>query len=62
MVPLFLIVHIFLGATLAGSAVIVALTLGMTTAKALIAAVVIGWLVSVPASWIVARKIMTFRA
>lgn len=57
MIPLFLVVHIFLGATLSGSAVVVALSLGLDTMRPLIAAAAIGFLISLPASWIVAKRI-----
>lgn len=57
MLGLFLIVHIFLGTTLAGSAVVVALTMGLDTLRPLLIAALIGFLISVPASWIVAKKI-----
>ncbi len=57
MIPLFLILHIVVGATLAGSAMIVALTLGFDTLRPLLTAALIGVLIALPVSWIVAKKI-----
>ena len=57
---LVLIVHLFLGSTLAGSAVIVALTMGMDTLQPILVAALIGWILSIPATWILARKINDF--
>ncbi len=57
MTQLFLIIHIFIGSTLAGSAVIAALTLGLDTAQPLLIAALLGFLLSIPVSWLVARKI-----
>ncbi len=57
MTQLFLIIHIFIGSTLAGSAVIAALTLGLDTLRPLLIAALLGFLVSIPVSWLVARKI-----
>lgn len=57
MLELFLIVHIFIGATLAGSAVVAALSLGFDTLEPLLVAALAGFLVSIPVSWTVARRI-----
>lgn len=57
MIPLFLIVHIFVGATLAGSAVIVALTLGLDTLQPLLIAAILGFVAAFPVSWYVAKQI-----
>lgn len=57
MLRLAFIVHLFVGATLAGSAMVFALTAGWDTLKPLVIAAVIGWLVSIPVSWLLARKI-----
>lgn len=57
MIPLALLIFIFLGATLAGSAMVVALTLGYTTAQPLIIAAAAGFLVAIPASWVAAKRI-----
>lgn len=57
MLGLFLIVHIFVGATLAGSAVIAALSLGFDTLQPLLVAALVGFLVSIPVSWTVAKRV-----
>ena len=54
---LLLIVHLFLGSTLAGTAVIVALTMGWDTLQPILLAALIGWVVSLPVTWYVARAI-----
>ena len=59
MLRLAFIVHLFVGATLAGSAIILALTTGWDTAQPLIIAALLGWLVSLPISWVLAKKIST---
>ena len=57
MFQLVLIIHIFIGSTLAGSAVIAALTLGFTTLVPILIAAGVGFLAAFPVSWIVAQKI-----
>ena len=59
MLPLFFIIHIFVGSTLAGSAVIAALSLGYTSGRAVVVAALIGFVLSIPASWIVAKKLFS---
>ena len=59
MFALFLIVHIFVGATLAGSAVVVALATGLDTLQPLLVAAAIGFLLAIPASWLIAKRIST---
>ena len=59
MLRLAFIVHLFVGATLAGSAMVFALTMGWDTLKPLVIAALVGWLVSLPVSWILARKIQS---
>ncbi|MDQ2089994.1 CTP synthetase [Marimonas arenosa] len=54
---LILIVHLFLGSTLAGTAVIAALTMGWDTVQPILVAALIGWLVSLPVTVYVARLI-----
>ncbi len=61
MMPLALLVFIFLGATLAGSAMVVALTLGYTTAQPLVIAAIAGFLIAIPVSWITAKRIKDSR-
>lgn len=57
MIALFLVVHIFVGATTAGGAVALALILGFDSLLPLLAAAALGTLVSIPLSWIVAKRI-----
>ncbi|MCV6594963.1 MAG: hypothetical protein OIF48_18580 [Silicimonas sp.] len=57
MLTLLLILHIFIGSTLAGTGVIIVLSLGITSTMALIASAAIGFLVAFPVSWVVAKRI-----
>ncbi len=57
MLPLMLIIHIFLGSTAAGSAIVVALVLGYDTTVPIVVAAVVGFLASVPASWMIAKRL-----
>ncbi len=57
MSPLTLILHIFLGSTLAGSAVIAVLVLGFASWTAMLIAAVGGFVAAFPASYMVARKL-----
>ncbi|TNF19703.1 MAG: CTP synthetase [Rhodobacteraceae bacterium] len=59
MLPLTLILHIFIGSTLAGSAVIAALVTGYDTLQPILIAAAVGFVISIPLSWYVARLIMT---
>ncbi|MDQ2094759.1 CTP synthetase [Rhodalgimonas zhirmunskyi] len=57
MFRLAMVVHVFLGATLAGSAMVVALTMGYDTLNPLLISALVGYLISIPASWYVAKQI-----
>ncbi len=57
MSPLTLILHIFLGSTLAGSAVIAVLVLGFASWTTMLIAAVAGFVAAFPASYMVARKL-----
>ncbi len=57
MLPLMLIVHIFLGSTLAGTAVIAVLVMGYTAVLPIVLAAVVGFVAAFPASYLVARKL-----
>ena len=57
MSPLTLILHIFLGSTLAGSAVIAVLAMGYATWTTLLIAAVVGFIAAFPISFLVARKL-----
>lgn len=61
MFGLTLILHIFIGSTLAGSFIIAALVMGYATGAPLIIAAAIGFLVAFPAAWLVARAITKTR-
>lgn len=54
---LVLILHIFIGSTLAGSAVIAALSTGYDTLGPILIAAAIGFVGAFPLSWFVAREI-----
>lgn len=57
MLPLMLIIHIFLGSTAAGSAIVVALVLGYDTTVPIVVAAAVGFLASIPASWMIAKRL-----
>ncbi|SMO77056.1 CTP synthetase [Ruegeria faecimaris] len=57
MLPLMLIVHIFLGSTFAGSAVIAVLSMGYTTLYPILIAAGAGFIAAFPVSYLVTRKI-----
>ncbi len=57
MSPLTLIIHIFLGSTLAGSAVIAVLVMGHASWTTLLIAAVVGFVAAFPVSFLVARKL-----
>lgn len=49
--------HAVIGTTFSGSAMIAALTLGYKTAQPLVLAAVAGFIVAIPVSWLVAKRI-----
>ena len=55
---LVIVLHLFIGATLAGSAVIAALVTGYDSVPALIWAAAVGFVISAPVSWVLAKKLM----
>ncbi|PRZ48932.1 CTP synthetase [Tritonibacter scottomollicae] len=57
MLRLALILHIFIGSTLAGSAVIAALVTGYSTLWSILIAALAGFIAAVPVSAIIARKL-----
>jgi hypothetical protein len=57
MLPLMLIIHIFIGSTLAGSAVIAVLVMGYDTITPIVAAALIGFVAGFPVSMAIAKKI-----
>ncbi|MCB1331226.1 MAG: CTP synthetase [Maritimibacter sp.] len=54
---LFLLVYIFMSATLAGSALIAALSLNLDTMQPVLYAAIAGFVVAVPVAWVIAKKI-----
>ncbi len=61
MIRLASILYSMIGPTLAGSAVVVVLTMGQVTWVPIVVAAVAGAVLAVPVSWIVARKIEDLR-
>jgi len=59
MLFLSLAIHIFVGTTLAGSAIIAALTLGFDTVQPLVISGAVGFLAAFPRSWCLAKEIQT---
>lgn len=57
MYPLMLLLHIFIGSTLAGSAVIAALTMGFVTLTPILVAAALGFVAAFPVSWYVAKTL-----
>lgn len=57
MVSLMLILHIFIGSTLAGSFVIAALTMGYDSVTTILVAAVVGFFAAFPISWMVAKQL-----
>ncbi|ARE85266.1 CTP synthetase [Roseovarius mucosus] len=61
MLRLGLILHLFIGSTLSGSAVIAALVMGQDTLKPILVAALLGFIAAFPVSYIVARKLYELR-
>jgi len=54
---LFLLVYIFLSATLAGSAMVAALTMGLDTLTPVVYSSIAGFVIAIPIAWVIAKKI-----
>lgn len=54
---LIIILHIFIGSTIAGSLIIAALVIGQDSVPALVGAAVAGFVVAVPVSWLLAKQL-----
>ena len=54
---LFLLVYIFMSATLAGSAMVAALTMNLDTLQPVLYSALAGFVVAIPVAWVIARKI-----
>ncbi len=61
MLRLGLILHLFIGSTLSGSAVIAALVIGQDTLQPILIAALLGFIAAFPVSYIVAKKLYTLR-
>ena len=57
MLRLGLILHLFIGSTLAGSAVIAALVMGKDTMTPILIAAAVGFVIAIPVTWMVARAL-----
>lgn len=57
MLRLSLILHLFIGATLSGIAIVVALVAGVASLWAILGAAIAGFVVAFPVSHIIARKL-----
>ncbi len=57
MLRLGFILHLFIGSTLAGSAVIVALVLGRDTLTPILIAAALGFIAAFPVTWMVTKKL-----
>lgn len=58
MLRLGFILHLFIGSTLAGSAVIAALVMGQDTLTPILIAALIGFVAALPVTYLVTRKLM----
>lgn len=54
---LFFLVYIFVSATLAGSAMVAALTMGLDTMTPVLWSSIAGFIVAIPIAWVIAKKI-----
>ncbi|KGM88892.1 hypothetical protein rosmuc_01114 [Roseovarius mucosus DSM 17069] len=61
MLRLGLILHLFIGSTLSGSAVIAALVIGQDTLQPILIAALLGFIAAFPVSYIVAKKLYALR-
>jgi len=57
MLRLGFILHLFIGSTLAGSAVIFALVIGRDTLTPILIAAALGFVAAFPVTWLVTRKL-----
>lgn len=61
MIWLMLILHLFIGSTLAGSFVIAALAAGFDTLQPILIAAAVGFVAAFPVSWVVSKKLYELR-
>ena len=57
MIRLFSLIYTFVGATLAGSVIVAALTMNMFDTRSILVSAILGFGAAVPVSWIVAKKL-----
>ncbi|WP_424944771.1 CTP synthetase [Aliiroseovarius crassostreae] len=57
MLRLTAVIYVLLGATVAGILIVAALTMGLDTGKPIVYAAIIGFIVALPISWVVAGKL-----
>jgi len=57
MFGLMLVLHIFIGSTLAGILVVVALVLGLSAGAPILGSAALGYVIAFPVSWFVAKAI-----
>lgn len=57
MLRLFFVIYTLAGVTLAGSAIVAALTMGLVGATPIIIAAAIGALAALPVAWVIARRL-----
>ena len=61
MVRLMMMMFSFISTTLMGIGVVIVLSMGLDTAKPIILAAAVGFLLSIPVSWLVARQIQSMK-
>jgi hypothetical protein len=54
---LIIVLHVFIGSTIAGSLIIAALVIGQDSVATLIGAAIAGYVVAVPVSWLLAKQL-----
>ncbi|MDP2740076.1 MAG: CTP synthetase [Pseudorhodobacter sp.] len=59
MFRLFSVVYALTGPTLAGILMVVALTMGLDDLRSIVVAVAVGFVLGVPAAWLVAKQILS---
>ena len=62
MARLMMILFSMIATTLMGIAIVVALTIGMDTLQPIAAAAVIGFVLAIPVSWLIARQIVAAKS
>ncbi|MAU50799.1 MAG: CTP synthetase [Roseovarius sp.] len=61
MLRLAFILHLFIGSTLAGSAVVAALVMGQDTLRPILIAAALGFAAAFPVTWMVTKKLYETR-